>query len=705
MHNHNTREATAAGCAVRRDRYTMRLQSKQKSTTGFVLRFIGFTAVGWAVFGLIFMALPILDIVKFFLFQLLAVVAPGLAWSKALRLRLTPLETLTVSYGLGIGTIIAVYFMFAPFHITSYLPYGIGVVAAASLFALWRMRARPFFPLADDGSLKIGLIFCAIAMALTTVVLSASMLEPSLSGARAYFHDTLNGVNFVTSASRGYPMKTLEMAGLVQYYHIFLYSYAGTMKLCTGITSFAIMTKYTLITISPLIAAAVVSVAKRILKDNRAVLVTSILALLIPYHTSAYYLYVDTIGFTLGLAFAVISVLLFLQSQQAEKAFNRYFLLSIVCLLGSLGAKGPLSVSILFGLCFCLLLQLIREKKPVVIAQGLCMAGPFFALYLFLYSNSSGDSMSFSPFYDTIRMPFYQSLHGKAPEWLAKFLGAVQRAITLDPFIAIALVLVILWMLRSRKRERDDASVLREFCLGAILEGAVMLNLFKQMGSSEIYFLNCLWPFAYIIGARALIELFRGLKRKYLFSAVTALALVPVLISSVNGAYASYTGGWQQYHETGIPASIKYNRFAGYHELKPDARRSATTPAEYEGLLWLRDNTPKNAVIADGRYLHNNKYFANTAFSERAFFVGGYGFVTMEDSNDYTQLKVDRDTFLRFFYASGDEAYLPLLAREGCTYVIICEFISPGLELSDKYVEEVFRNDEMKIYKLKPEQY
>ncbi len=665
------------------------------------LLFIACTAIAWTVFGLVVLALPAPDILKFFLFQLLGVAAPGLALAKLLGLRMRPLELLALSYGLGIAVIILLYFLFAPFYATRFLPAAVGAVAVLSLFALWRLRRRSLFNEPDDGGLGIGLGFCAIAVFMTAMVLSASMLNPSVSGPRNYFLDTLNGVNFVTSASRGYPMQTLEMAGVTQYYHIFLYSYAGVMKLCTGLASFEVMTKYTFITISPLLAAGVASLAKRVLGGRRATIFACVMVLLFPYLADAHYLYNDTIGFTLGLAFAVLCVLLFVRAQQEKKPFNRYFLLSALFLLLCLGAKGPVSVSVMFGLCFCLLVRLIQEKKPVVIAQGFSIALPYFLLYFLLYRNSSEDSMSFSAFYDAVKTPVYTALSGRIPDWLAKLAGAVYNTVWRDPLIVIAFAALLLWAIRSRHQERDDGFVLRTFCLGAIAEGMLMMNLFKQMGSSEVYFLTCLWPFAYIAGTRAVLELLRSSKRRRLSRVIAGILILPLLCVSVYDAITVYLGYHQPYLDTCLTASVKYSRFNDDWQINPDQRRSTVTPAEYEGLLWLRDNTPKNSVIADGRYLQNNKYFCNTAFSERAFFLGGYGFITMDDTNDYTPLKIERDTYLRFFYETGDENYLPRLAQEGCDYLIVCEFISPGLELSDRFVEEVFRNEEMKIYKFK----
>ncbi|MEG2857254.1 MAG: hypothetical protein RR994_01380 [Clostridia bacterium] len=78
---------------------------KSGNTARYALVFVSCAAAAWAVFGLVFLALPILDIIKFFLFQIFAVVIPGIAIFKLVNLRLSLLEALTVSYGLGIGAI------------------------------------------------------------------------------------------------------------------------------------------------------------------------------------------------------------------------------------------------------------------------------------------------------------------------------------------------------------------------------------------------------------------------------------------------------------------------------------------------------------------------------------------------------------------------------------------------------------------------
>ncbi len=42
------------------------------------------------------------------------------------------------------------------------------------------------------------------------------------------------------------------------------------------------------------------------------------------------------------------------------------------------------------------------------------------------------------------------------------------------------------------------------------------------------------------------------------------------------------------------------------------------------------------------------------------------------------------------------------MAREGCDYLVISQYINPGLTLSNKYCDEVFRNEDVAIYALHP---
>ncbi len=660
----------------------------------------------WAAFAAVWMAVPLLDILKFAAFMLFAVVCPGLALVKLLRLRLRPLESLTIAYALGLAALIALYFCFAPFHLMRYAPWGVAALAAGSVVVLICKRREPLSGEPDTGELRLALVFCAFAAAAVALTLSAANLTPDLSGNRAYFHDTLNGVSLTTSASRGFPMLILQMAGCEHWYHIGFFAYSALMKLCTGVNAFEVVTKFSLLSVAPLIAAAFFCLARRCLRDNRVAAVAGLLGLVFACGYQAHYYYQDTIGFPMGVAFCLLAVHLFLLAQaRGGGPVNRFHLLSAVMLLAGLTAKGPVAVTVLFGLCFVLLLELLRERRwKEVIPRGLLYAVPFIGLYFALYNHGASDSMTFS--FSGARYEVQYHLPQAvldAPVWLNRIYGCVKHTLTASWFLTLCLALLLVWCIAARKDKRPDRLV--DFCLGGALLGYVFINIFQQMGSSELYFINILCPFVTIAGAGCLLDLFQRAKRTrkglVCFSALCALFFLPVFALCLRGSWHSYYNSQSSY-TTGLEAALKYSRWGSGEAVTQDNRRKITTTAEYEAMLWLRDNTPEDAVVADGRYTTNNKYFAGSVFSERGFYLEGWGFVTMEDSNDNTDEKVERDTFQRFFYGSGDEGYIPLMAREGCDYLVISQYINPGLTLSDAYCDEVFRNEDVAIYKLHP---
>lgn len=680
---------------------------------GTVKTAVLFTAAGyiiWSAAAMIFFATPALDTLKFLLFQILAVALPGLAAYKLLNLKLSPLEALTVSYGLGLAVLCLLYFFFAPFGAMAYIKYGVLALTVASAAVLYLKRGTSFTSpdRKDGGEMKIALIFCAFAALATFVILSAATLNPAVAGARTFFHDTTNGVTQTVSASRGFPMTFLQMSGTENRYHISFFSYTAIMKLCTGISAFEVVTKLSLITISPLFAASFISLAKRFLKKNVYTVIAGVLGLVLPEGLIVHYIYQDVIGYPLGAVFSLLCAILFFEAESAEKkGINRYHLLSLLFLIAALGAKGPVAVTVAFALCFCLLLKLIREKDWGVIPKGLMYVIPFFVVYFLIYAQGAGDSMSFSPLYSAIRTDFAHSLYGKMSDVVYKVVCAAYYVVTFDYIITLAFVAAILYLIFCKEK-----NILIDFLFGGLLVSYVLLNTMKQTGSSEWYFVFVLIPFAMVSLILCCVKLLekasKKISRKVLLTAF-ALFGAAVLYTNFGSSLEFYYGDPTSTLPMGIYAATEFSRFNKNKVLTDEQlnnlenqnmRRSIMTPEEYEGMLWLRDNTPEDAIIADSRYILNNKYFNGCAFAERSFYLEGFGFVTMDESNDNYEEKARREAILHGLYNFLDDGVCVLLSADGCDYVIISELVTPGFSVGEKYGTLVFENKDIKIYKL-----
>ena len=687
----------------------MKLKAKL-GTTKYAVVIIAAGYLLWGVAAYVFLAMPLLDILKFLLFQVLAVALPGIAIYKLFNLKLSPLEGLTLSYAFGIAALCAVYFLFAPFGAMDYIKYGVLALALGSIVVLVLKRGLSLSAKADEGEMRIALIVGAFALAASFITLSAANLDPLLAGARGYFHDTMNGVSLTVSASRSFPMTFLQMSGTEHRYHILYFAYGAIMKLCTNIDAFEVTTKLTLITISPLIAAAIACLAKKALKSNILTAVACVFAVVIPSGTSAMYLFRDTIGYPFGLAFAILTVLLFFKAEDtSSRKINRCHVASLICLLVTTGGKGPLAVTVLFGICFCLLLRLIREKDWSVILKGLLFAVPFVISYILLYGNGASDSMGIYPLFSATGTDFAQSIAGRLPAFLYYPLSILYYVFSLDYVIFICFIATIIYFIIAKKRY----NILVDFTFGGLLIGYVLANIFKQMGSSEWYFIFVMAPFAVIALAYCVCSLLGICEKKWqrllgfaLTLGISAFIIVTNCILSFNSYYGDdYSTTVKQ----GVCAAIKYSRISDERILTneqlaaahdTDARRTFVTKGEYEGYLWIRDNTPEDSVIADSKYLVYNKCFTGSSFSERSFYLEGAGFVTMEDSNSNTEEKLRRESTLHFLYDFLDDGMCVILASEGCDYIIIDDYVTPDFSVREKYGTLVFENEDVKIYKL-----
>ena len=221
----------------------------------------------------------------------------------------------------------------------------------------------------------------------------------------------------------------------------------------------------------------------------------------------------------------------------------------------------------------------------------------------------------------------------------------------------------------------------------------VFISIFKQTGSSEWYFLFCLVPVSSMVVCERIFSLLSE-NRKTVPYILLALLTAGSLIWSGPFAFR------------GLRDSVTYSRFTDHDSkfveetvrlIQNDTRKRAVTPDEYEALLWLKENTPINAVIADCRYLHDPFYAGGSAFSERPFYIQGNNYITISEN-----LRIERDGNLRYLYILEEDGFMSLLMQKGVKYVLIDEFYNPGYYPDNPNADLVFENDGMRIYELHP---
>jgi hypothetical protein len=134
------------------------------------------------------------------------------------------------------------------------------------------------------------------------------------------------------------------------------------------------------------------------------------------------------------------------------------------------------------------------------------------------------------------------------------------------------------------------------------------------------------------------------------------------------------------------------------------------TTLEYEGLLWLRDNTPEDSLIASDRYYSvpehlykvtsrgSNKHFAYAIFSQRRQYLEGSGY-----SLDTSQVGIREEMLAKnkALYDPGNDARGENARALGVDYVVISKRFNEVGDISNADYELCFSNDEMDIYKVR----
>jgi len=646
----------------------------------------------------IFLRVSLLQTVLFLVFQALCVALPGVALIKLFRIKLSPLENAAACYGMGLLYTILIYFMLSPFGLGRFIPYVIYGLAPLFAAGLYFLRGQKMSSNDDRGELKIGLTFSVALVLLTTLLLSAANLTPDVAGARGYYHDLTNAVALIASAHKGFPLEFLQLSHTPHFYHPFFYAYCAVVKFGTGISAFDVGVKYSLVTIAPLFALSFAAVAKQIFFKARNIAI-SCAAVMLFFFPMVYYLTIDLLGFSLGLAFSCLCLLFFIKAEEVEgHAFNRLHLISMLFLLGCLGAKGANGVTALFALCFVLLFSLIRKRRWLrVIGTGLLYAVPFFIVYFLLYQKGP-ESMMFRGDPLNERMDYFLLMPDVWPEWLRVFLSNVMFTVNFNRTLCLCLLLIIIYAAAQRKKP----NILVDYSLGGLICGLVLSNLFMQDGGSEVYFLYAVIPMAVTAGVYCAIRLLLLLKgrAKILISGFCILFFLPVLTADAVeniSRVCIYAGDAINYSPLRDDLALRETEAAS---TAPSYRAMILTPKEYEGLVWLRDNAGPDAVVADGRYLFNEKCFLGTAFSEQRYWLEGWRYAIM--SKGGKPEKERRDAVLSLFYGAEEESFVPLLRSHGISHVVIYEHQNPGWRFANEFGSvTVFDNGQIAIYDIR----
>jgi hypothetical protein len=126
------------------------------------------------------------------------------------------------------------------------------------------------------------------------------------------------------------------------------------------------------------------------------------------------------------------------------------------------------------------------------------------------------------------------------------------------------------------------------------------------------------------------------------------------------------------------------------------------TRLECAGMIWLRDNTEKTAIVMSDRYSHirapknfrESSFFSYSAYSERRIYLEGYR-ATQAPPEEVERRKALVDDTLR-----NDRDSFIALTNENVEYFIKTLRVNPDFEPPADLTEMVFANEHIVIYRV-----
>ncbi|MBR0373983.1 MAG: hypothetical protein IJH91_05610 [Mogibacterium sp.] len=390
----------------------------------------------------------------------------------------------------------------------------------------------------------------------------------------------------------------------------------------------------------------------------------------------------------------------------SRRRFNtRDTLLLAMMVVLCTGIKGPVAIVLVSGMVGTLILGAILRKVSLRNAAAVVLSTiAFILIYVFVigaqHSNASGGSL-INPW--EVTDLFY--IKEDVLSYFASYPRILALAGLFLVFIVFFFTAFILPFFIGYVRElclvisgRKDFLFSRVTVYACALVGFLGMMIFDFSGHSQVYFgfVTCILvpviAFWFFEDLRA--------NKGLLMMLVRALFVVGLCAAAATTMI---------YLDRGAESALNY--YMEHNADKTHYRNVSTE--EYEGLLWLRDNTPVDSLIASDRYYSvaldkydytvnkHNYHFAYAIYSQRRQYLEGTGF-TLTASDADTELR-------RKMIETNDQLHDPEnagrgdLARDlGVDYVVVSKRFNPAVDLANEDYVLRFTNREMDIYEVLP---
>jgi hypothetical protein len=644
------------------------------------------------------------SMISYFLGQIAFTLIPGMAMGAALSITGEKVKFICLSYFLGIFINIVFYLVFYLAHLQDFLLYGMIAASALSVFCLYKKRSYIKLMQTNNAGGAVLSITTAICLVMILFYTIFNNFTPDATPNTLYYHDMLWNTGNITALYLQFPPQDLRDLGLSFNYNYLYTMFLAIYKNLFGISSFDLNFKLFAVTQILLFTSSAYLLFQKFIKNMVWVAAAIMLVLFVDGTLFAHVMWA-AFSTTFGLVFCILTVYYFFkytEIMETAKAGNKNFLFLVLFYGMALFAKSTFALIPLAGMGVVLLCQLFQKKNvKVTLLHGIVLIAVTGLACISIYVNVhgfNGLSRGLATLMLDANLPYFQ---WAVQTWSNALSPTVIKLLCYPVFLAtkytVVTVSFFVLLAAAIKWRRED--IKKElFLLASIIFGIVLASVTTQPGGSNALFIMICEPLSLVAIVLVFKRYFAQKDAKPVLRRILCIAVCALV-----GLQLCFT----------IPGEIQSIDIKSYpptaytdHPVVKDASDYNTISYwEYLGMLWLRNNTPKDAIVAGDRIYYANsdaltyaRYFDYTAFSERQFYLEGYNYTNTNEKN-YESIIQDKLDTLKLVYQNDPDA-IAKLKTAGVTYLVCSDFVHAGFQLSPQYGDVVFKNQFITIYKL-----
>ena len=654
------------------------------------------------VIGLRLYNTSIYNIIKYILFQVFFILLPGMLTYRALKFNKGGIYKFTMSYGFGIIFTIISYFLFYLLNLKQLLLYAGPVLSFLEICLFFRKYKRIGKKINVDNDMNVLFQLIAIYSLLLLITffgLTLSNPMPLDMSRTHYTKDLIWTISNAEALLKAYPPVDSHVSGIILKYHYFISVHLAVINYVTNINIVELFYKFFQIGKLLFLVFSSYILGKTFFKDSKKALLFTWVYLFTNCASLSYalkngsgafinvnfvHLTDDPFGFELAISFLFLCVSLIIESIRCKKVKIQYLVGIGLFAMAVTGSKGPLGAILLLVLiAACIIYNIKRNSKANIFAIIVEIFVIFVAMYFWLLNVGANTSQIHLGYLvsDTIVKSFIDKLTSIVI--LNKLLNLFSIPVHFILFLPFASIPFLLWI--YKRLMKINSVNLEDLIIGGIaICGIIAAYMLKQIGHSEVYFIMTAIPFIELCAIDWLSNNFTKSTK------VFKVFVVFTLIVSMTTTF--YMGIYQ--YERGKNTLVKV-----LSKSNPDAaaQPDSMTKYDYDAMIWLKDNSKQNDIIATNRHsfyknihLDNAQYFYYSTFSERNFYLEGWSNLYAYSSKNDKKLIEDKIKINNIIFSNSENAYKEI-EKTNIKFLVLSKFISPNMKLTNKKVKKIGR--------------